>query len=163
MRSTAPSWRASRTRPSPLLAKDYPRTSGATTIVHHARSAAAGLLEVAEQHDTRVIVVGSSPTGAFGRVAVGSVSSWLVHGSPVPVALPPRGYRCRPAARVTRVTAAYGGAGGADDLVVAAGAVAARVGAALRIASFAVRAHPPYTSGVGTGPEQDSSTSGPRR
>jgi nucleotide-binding universal stress UspA family protein len=128
---------------------------GATTIVHHARSAVAGLLEVAEQHDTRVIVVGSSPTGAFGRVAVGSVSSWLVHGSPVPVALPPRGYRCRPAARVTRVTAAYGGADGADDLVVAAGAVAARVGAALRIASFAVRAHPPYTSGVGTGPEQE--------
>jgi nucleotide-binding universal stress UspA family protein len=59
------------------------------------------------------------------------------------------------AARDTRVTAAYGGTDGADDLVVAAGAVAAGAGAALRIASFAVRAHPPYTSGVGTGPEQE--------
>jgi nucleotide-binding universal stress UspA family protein len=32
--------------------------------------------------------------------------------------------------------------------------VAARVRAGLRIASFAVRAHPPYTSGVGTQPEK---------
>jgi nucleotide-binding universal stress UspA family protein len=32
--------------------------------------------------------------------------------------------------------------------------LAATVGAGLRIASFAVRAHPPYTSGVGTQPEK---------
>jgi nucleotide-binding universal stress UspA family protein len=132
------------------LPEDVP----ATTLVHHARSAPAGLLEVAEEHDAAVLVVGSSPAGHFGRVTLGSVSGRLMHSSPVPVALPPRGYRCRPAARVTRVTAAYGGGEGADDLVVAAAAVAARVGAALRLASFAVRSRPPYTSGVGTGPER---------
>jgi nucleotide-binding universal stress UspA family protein len=132
-----------------------PENVAATTMVHHARSAPAGLLEVAGQHNPGVIVVGSSPAGAFGRVAVGSVSNRLMHSSPFPVALAPRGYRCRAGARVTRVTAAYGGTDGADDLVVAAGAVAAGAGAALRIASFAVRAHPPYTSGIGTGPEQE--------
>jgi nucleotide-binding universal stress UspA family protein len=106
-------------------------------LVQHARSAPAGLLQVAEQHDASTIVTG----------AMGSTSGRLLHSSPVPVALAPRGYRARPDARVTRVTAAFGGAD--DDLVVAAAGVAARVGAALRVASFAVRARPPYTISVG--------------
>jgi nucleotide-binding universal stress UspA family protein len=122
----------------------------ATFLVHHARSTPAGLLEVAERHDASVIVTGSSATGSAGYVALGSVTSRLMHSSPRPVALAPRGFRCRPDARVTRVTAAFGGAEGADDLVIAAAGVAAQVGASLRIASFAVRARPPYTSGVGT-------------
>jgi nucleotide-binding universal stress UspA family protein len=121
----------------------------ATFLVHHARSTPAGLLEVAERHDASVIVTGSSATGSAGYVSLGSVTSRLMHSSPRPVALAPRGFRCRPDARVTRVTAAFGGAEGADDLVIAAAGVAARVGASLRIASFAVRARPPYTSGVG--------------
>jgi nucleotide-binding universal stress UspA family protein len=65
----------------------------------------------------------------------------------------PRGFRARPDARVRRVTAAFGGAQGGDDLVVAAAAVAAGVGATLRLASFAVRARAPVTAGVGRGPE----------
>jgi nucleotide-binding universal stress UspA family protein len=126
-----------------------PADASATTLVDHARSAPAGLLEVAERHDATVVVVGSSSAGVFGRVSLGSVSDRLVHSSPFPVALPPRGYRCRPDLRVTRVTAAFGGSEGADELVVAAAGVAARVGASLRLASFAVRSRPPYTSGVG--------------
>jgi nucleotide-binding universal stress UspA family protein len=121
----------------------------ASELVHHARSAPAGLLEVAEQHDAAVIIVGSSSAGSFGRVALGSVSSRLMHSSHVPLALPPRGYRCAPAARVERVTAAYGGSAGAEDLVIGAAGVAARVGASLRLASFAVRPRPPFTAGVG--------------
>jgi nucleotide-binding universal stress UspA family protein len=132
------------------LAEDTP----ARPVVHHARSAAAGLLEVAEQNEASLIVVGSSSEGIVGRVALGSVSSSLMHSAPTPVAMPPRGYRCKPVATVTRVTAAYGGPAGGDELVLAAASVAATVGAGLRIASFAVRAHPPYTSGVGTQPEK---------
>lgn len=126
----------------------------ARPVLHHSRSAAAGLLEVAEQNGAGVIVVGPSSEGIVGRVALGSVSSRLMHSSPTPVALPPRGYRRTPVSRMTRVTAAYGGPDGGDELVIAAAGVAARIGATLRIASFAVRAHPPYTSGVGTQPER---------
>jgi nucleotide-binding universal stress UspA family protein len=115
------------------LPEDIP----ARYVVHHARSAPAGLLEVAEENDASVIVTG----------AVGSTTGRLLYTSPRPVAIAPRGFRARPDARVTRVTAAFAGA--TDDLVVAAAAVAARVGATLRIASFAVRSRPPYTSGVG--------------
>jgi len=118
-------------------------------VVEHARSAPAGLLDVAAEREAEAIVVGSSSGGALGRVSLGSASDRLVHSAPIPVALTPSGYRCPPDARVTRVTAAFGGAEGADDLVVAAAGLAARFGASLRLVSFAVRPRPPYTAGVG--------------
>ena len=117
------------------------------TAIHHARSTPAGLLELAEQHEASLIVAGSSPSGGDGSVTLGSVTSRLLHSSPIPVALAPRGFRVGPGARVTRVTAAFGGS--SDDLVVAAAGVAARVGARLRLASFAVRPRAPYTVAVG--------------
>jgi nucleotide-binding universal stress UspA family protein len=127
----------------------------ATFVRHHARSAPAGLLEAAEQHGSNLIVLGSSSAGTFGHVALGSVTDRLLHSSPVSIALAPRGFRCKPDARVTRVTAAYGGSGAAESLVVAAGGVAAQVGASLRIASFAVWSRPPYTMRLGTEPEDE--------
>jgi nucleotide-binding universal stress UspA family protein len=118
-----------------------------STVVHRARSTPAGLLELAEQHDASLIVAGSSPSGGHGSVTLGSATSRLLHSSPIPVALAPRGFRAGPGAQVTRVTAAFGGSG--DDLVVSAAGVAARVGATLRLASFAVRPRAPYTVAVG--------------
>ena len=126
------------------LPEDIP----ARYVVHHARSAPAGLLEVADEHDASVIVTG----------AVGSTTGRLLYTSPRPVAIAPRGFRTRPDAGVTRVTAAFAGA--TDDLVVAAAAVAAWVGATLRIASFAVRSRPPYTSGVGRVADDEMLTDG---
>jgi nucleotide-binding universal stress UspA family protein len=123
-----------------------------STVVHHARSTPGGLIAVAEEHDAGVLVVGSSSTGSSGNVSLGSTSSRLLHSSPLPVALAPRGFRCRADTRVRRVTAAF--SEGAEELVTAAAGVAARVGASLRLASFAVRARPPLTAGVGTGPEK---------
>ena len=71
-----------------------------------------------------------------------------MHSSPVAVAAAPRGFRTRPDARVRRVTAAFGNPD-ADDLVIGAAGQAARVGATLRLASFAVRPRAPYTVAVG--------------
>jgi nucleotide-binding universal stress UspA family protein len=106
--------------------------------VEHARSAPAGLLDVAERVAASLIVVGS---------ADGSVSSRLLHSSHIPVVIAPHGFRVGEGARVQRVTAAFGGSD--DDLVIAAAGVAARVGASLRVASFAVHPPPPFTAGVG--------------
>ncbi len=132
---------------------DLPGNTTVSFVRHSARSAAVGLLELAGQHEASLIVLGSSSHGAFGHIALGSVTDRLVHSSPVSLALAPRGYRCRPDQRVTRATAAYGGSESADTLVVAAAGVAARVGASLRIASFAVWARPDYTTRLGTDPE----------
>jgi nucleotide-binding universal stress UspA family protein len=111
--------------------------------VAHARSDAAGLLEVAEKAEASLIVVGSAAAG----VSLGSTSSRLLHSSHVPVALAPRGFHVGEGARVKRVTVAFGGRH--EDLVAATASVAARVGTSLRVAMFAVHARPPYTSGVG--------------
>jgi nucleotide-binding universal stress UspA family protein len=119
----------------------------ASYVVHHARSTPAGLLEVAEEHDASMIVLGSAEAGVLGQVALGSVSSRLLHSSPIPVALAPRGFRCRGRCPVRRVTAAFGGTD--HTLVAAAGRVAARVGAELRVVAFAVRPHAPIEAGVG--------------
>ncbi len=124
-----------------------PEDVTATYEVVHARSAPAGLLDVAEQHDAAAIVLGSSLTGAIGHVSLGSVSDRLVHSSPLPVALAPRGFRCRGSCPVRRVTVAFGGSD--DRLVVGAAEVAQRVGATLRVASFAVRSRTPIQAGVG--------------
>jgi nucleotide-binding universal stress UspA family protein len=119
-------------------------------LVARARSTSAGLVEVAEQRDASLIVLGSSDAGVLGRVAFGSVAERLLHTSHVPVALAPRGFRCRPDSTLSRITAAFGAAEGDDELVVAAAGVAARIGAQLRVASFAVRPRTPLTAGIGS-------------
>jgi nucleotide-binding universal stress UspA family protein len=119
-------------------------------LVHDARSVPAGLLEVAEREDAALIVTGSSSAGGTGHVTPGSSSSRLLYSSPRPVAIAPRGFRARPDARVARVSAAFGGTESAENLVIAAAGVAARVGATLRLVSFAVRSRAPYTVAVGT-------------
>jgi len=111
--------------------------------VVHSHSDATGLLEMAEQAGAGMIVVGSSADG----VSLGSTSSRLLHSSPVPVALAPRGFRTSEGARVERATVAFGGRH--EDLVAATASVAARAGTSLRVAMFAVHPRAPYTSGVG--------------
>jgi nucleotide-binding universal stress UspA family protein len=124
-----------------------PADVSASYEVVQARSAPAGLLDVAERVGASLIVVGSAAEGGSGMVAVGSTSARLLHSSHVPIALAPRGFRAPTGGRVARVTAAFGGSD--DDLVVAAAGVAARVGASLRIASFAVHPDPPHTVAIG--------------
>jgi nucleotide-binding universal stress UspA family protein len=110
----------------------------------------AGLLELAQQHDAQLIVLGASSAGVFGHIALGSVTDHLLHSSDVPVALATRGFRAKPGATVRRVTVAYGRSEEANALTVAAAAIAARVGAALRLATFAVWSRPAYTTRLGT-------------
>ena len=104
------------------------------------------------QHDASLIVVGSSSAGVFGHVALGSVTDRLLHSSPLPVALAPRGFRAKPDAKVRGVTAAYGGGEAAEASRSTAAGVAARVGASLRLATFAVWSRPPYVMRLGTEP-----------
>jgi nucleotide-binding universal stress UspA family protein len=127
-----------------------PTDISAEFVVARARSTSAGLLEVAQEHGARLLVLGSSTAGVLGRVAFGSVADRLLHSSPLPVVLGPRGFRCRPTSTVRRVTAAFGATEGSDELVIAVAGVAARAGAALRVASFAVRPRTPLTAGIGS-------------
>ncbi|MBJ8346673.1 universal stress protein [Antrihabitans sp. YC2-6] len=127
-----------------------PADVNATYVVHEARSTSSGILAVADSCDAGLIVLGSSSAGVFGHIALGSVTSRLLYSSPIPIALAPRGFRARSGEVVARVTAAYDGSPDQDELVLAAAAVAARVGAQLRLAAFAVRVPAPYPTRLGT-------------
>lgn len=131
---------------------ELPGDVPARFVRHRARSVAVGLLEQGEEHHASLIILGSSSAGALGQVVLGSVTDRLLHSSPISLALAPRGYRCRPGTEVDRVTVAYGG-GDAETLVVAAAAIATRLKASMRIASFAVWSRPAYTTTLGTDPE----------
>lgn len=102
--------------------------------VRHAESFAGGLIDAAVEYHAGLIVVGAASSGLFKRHTVGSVANALLHASPVPVALAPRGYRRTEA--VTRLTLAVGQRVGADAAIDVAIGAAQRRGAPLRMVSL---------------------------
>ncbi len=117
------------------------------------KSASSGLLKKAEELDARLIVVGSGRGGAYGHVHVSSTADVLLHASEIPVALAPRGYSTLPDATVSRVTCAVRGDEASRRTLVRTAEITARVGARLRIATFAVRGRTMYPPEVGLGAE----------
>jgi nucleotide-binding universal stress UspA family protein len=120
----------------------------AVVVTVRARSAAAGLVDLCAEHAAIGLVVGSSDSAAFGRIAVGGLAERLLHTSSVPVALAPRGYRTKPGSRVTRVTVAYDGSDTADDLVRANATVAARTQASIRLLVLDIDSPPTHSMAV---------------
>ena len=117
---------------------------GVSLTVHESTSIPTGLMELVEEHDADLVVVGSSSSGLLGRVALGSVTEWLVHRAAVPVAIAPRGYPLSPVP-IKRLTVAYGGAADVVGLIRSCAELARQWSVRLRIASFTVR--PPTTFG----------------
>lgn len=121
----------------------------ATYEVRTARSAPSGLVEAIDTHDVRLLVASSSAQGAWGHIALGSVTDRLLHSSPVPIALAPRGYRSVPGGRVERITVAVDGTAASQSVLERAAEVANAVHARVRIVSFAVRAGTMYPPELG--------------
>ena len=90
------------------------------------------LHELAEETGASLIVVGSTRRGPVGCVFPGSTGERLLHGSPCPVAIVPKGYRSSdPDLKVIGV--GYDGSEESEVALVTASELARRVGAALRI------------------------------
>lgn len=102
--------------------------------VRQADSFAAGLIDAAKEYRAGLIVVGAANSGLFKRYSVGSVANALLHASPVPVALAPRGYRHTDP--ITRLTLAVGERTGAEAAIDVAIESAARRGVPLRLVSL---------------------------
>lgn len=120
----------------------------------HGRSVGSGLLTAARRYDAQLVVVGSGSHGAWGRAAPGSTADRLLHASPVPVALAPRGYRAASEdggpPRIHRATCAFRGDAASRRTLRRTAEICARTGADLRVATFAVRGrtmYPPSVSG----------------
>jgi nucleotide-binding universal stress UspA family protein len=117
------------------------------------RSVPRALAALAEDRDATALVLGSSLDGAPGRVVIGSTADYLLHSSPVPLAIAPHSYRCppRPAdVAAHRLTCSFSGTDLASPAVRWAAWLTREIDVRLRIATFGVRSPTMYPPEVGT-------------
>ena len=99
--------------------------SASTSTPH--RSAPGGLLHAVADLKAEALVLGSASDGSLGQVVVGSTADRLLHSSPVPLAICPRGYRGSKSHGLTRITAAYPGTDDSLHVVERCAALAAQL------------------------------------
>lgn len=116
---------------------------------HAHQSVSRGLVEVVSEVDAELLVLGSSANGGLGQVVLGSTADRLLHSSPVPVMIAPRGYREPPDGMLTRITCGFPGTPEGVELVRRVAAIAERLGVRLRVITFAVRGRTMYPPEVG--------------
>lgn len=91
-----------------------------TTHLSFDESSTAGLIAAAEAVGAEALVVGGAGGGIAGSLSLGSVVNDLVHASPIPVIIAPRGARLKRNDRIREVTCAVGTRPGAKLLLDAA-------------------------------------------
>ena len=94
------------------------------------------LIAFAEEKHSDLIVIGGARDGIFGGHVIGSVAGALLHCSPIPVALAPRGYHEDPPPSITSVTAAVPTKPGADNPLPFAITLASAAGVSIRMLSL---------------------------
>jgi nucleotide-binding universal stress UspA family protein len=112
------------------------RGVSATSTVLVGESYAESLIEFAEQRDSDLIVLGGARDGIFGGHVIGSVAGALLHRSPIPVALAPRGYAEDPPNTIQSVTAAVPTRAGADNPLPFAITLASAAGLPIRMVTL---------------------------
>lgn len=120
---------------------------------HHAqaRSGAGSLLAAIDNLRPSMVVLGSGATGGLGQVALGATANKLMHASPVPVAVAPRGYRPGP---LRRLVAAWSSAD--EPRLLGEMATFGRdAGMAVRAVTFGRRGPTMYPPEVGLHAEHD--------
>lgn len=125
-----------------------PEDVPAEFLHHHAESAAAGLLALAEEMQVDAIVLGSSRKAPMSRFQEGTVAAEVLRSARVPVALAPRGY-IAPEKRLDRITCAIASSSHSTELAHKAGEIAASFHVPLRLATFIVRDRQMFPSGAG--------------
>ncbi len=108
--------------------------AGSTVLV--GESFAQSLINFAEEKNSDLIVIGGARDGIFGGHVIGSVTGALLHASPIPVALAPRGYHEDPPDTVTAVTAAVPTRPGDDNPLPFALTLASAAGLPIRMVSL---------------------------
>ena len=108
----------------------------ASSSVLVGESFAESLIGFAEQKNSDLIVVGGARDGFFGGHTIGPVTGALLHSSPIPVALAPRGYADDPDNGIAAVTAAVPTRPGDDNPLPFAITLASAAGLAIRMLSL---------------------------
>jgi nucleotide-binding universal stress UspA family protein len=114
-----------------------------------ASSASEGLIATATEAGAALIALGSARHGPVGRITVGGIANEMLHISPVPVAIAPRGYRPSSGARLRRVTCAFSGSTQSRSAFDAAVQLSRRHVVPLRLTTIVIRDRQMYPSQVG--------------
>jgi nucleotide-binding universal stress UspA family protein len=117
------------------------------------RSVSGGLLEAVTELQAEVLILGSASDGKLGQVVIGSTADRLLHSSPVPMAISPRGYRGSKAGGLTRITAAYPGTPDTLHVVERVATLGRRLNVPMRVITIAVRGRTMYPPEVGLNAE----------
>jgi nucleotide-binding universal stress UspA family protein len=112
-------------------------------------SASEGLIATATEAGAALIALGSARHGPVGRITVGGIANEMLHISPVPVAISPRGYRPSSGARLRRVTCAFSGSTQSRSAFDAAVQLSRRHAVPLRLTTIVIRDRQMYPSQVG--------------
>jgi nucleotide-binding universal stress UspA family protein len=99
------------------------------------------LIAFAEEKNSDLIVIGGARDGIFGGHVIGSIAGALLHCSPIPVALAPRGYSEDPPDTITSVTAAVPTTAGEDNPLPFAITLASASGVSIRMLSLVSAEH----------------------
>jgi nucleotide-binding universal stress UspA family protein len=102
------------------------------------RGSGRGLAHLVGRAKADLIVIGSAPGGPRHGIALGSTADQLLHGSPVPVMLAPKGYAQHHPETFDRITVAYLRRPGCEQAVDLAARIAVRRGTPLRLLTVAV-------------------------
>lgn len=108
----------------------------ATPNVLVGESYSESLIAFAEEKGSDLIVIGGARDGIFGGHVIGSVAGALLHRSPIPVALAPRGYAEDPPATITSLTAAIPTRPGDDNPLPFTLTLASAAGLPIRMISL---------------------------
>jgi nucleotide-binding universal stress UspA family protein len=108
----------------------------ANSTVLVGESFAESLVGFAEKKSSDLIVVGGARDGFFGGHTVGPVTGALLHSSPIPVALAPRGYADDPDDTIAAITAAVPTRPGDDNPLPFAITLASAAGLPIRMVSL---------------------------
>ena len=124
----------------------------------HERSTPRALAALADARDATALVLGSSPDGPEGRVVIGSTADYLLHSSPVPLAIAPTSYRCAPGptgVAAHRLSCSFSGSHLAGAAVRWAARLTREIDVRLRVCSFGVRSATMYPPEIGTDIESE--------
>lgn len=104
-------------------------------VTHESRSASRGLSVLASRTGADLIVIGSPPGGAHGRINLGGTADHLLHAATQTVLLTPAGHS--PSWEPRRITVAYVRRPQCDEAVTTEAASARRLGVPLRLVTLA--------------------------
>lgn len=118
----------------------------ADLVTQESRSASRGLSVLASRTGADLIVIGSPPGGAHGRINLGGTADHLLHAATQAVLLTPAGHT--QAGAPQRITVAYVHRPQCDEAVTETASAAVRLGVPLRLVTLAL-------DGVDQGPLRD--------